>query len=403
MTTLLQQLLLCTHPETLDPVLRAYIDHVVPKLEIHFGNISGLGGGELTHRANFEKAGKTGDRAAKTAQAWGNKPDQSLASHVLNALLIGWELFPFLGRRNTLSDLEKRLFCLAITLHDYDKQWHGHGISSPTAEQTPEILEVCRELGTQLNFGEFWPQWQDYLSDIAFLAQNTHGKGNTNLYPSNWPDIQHEEARLFSPLRDLLTFSDVAVHFGTPGAVSTSTGGDRLRELLDLLKIKRRLTYHHLRNSLGLLSNLIHNATLRHLQSLGYQPIMYLAQGAIYLAPPDAEAPDRALIQTTLWNAIQQFLTQTMRGGKIGFKRDGKGLKVSPQTREVLSPAALILSLPTVIAAKVSNAKNPATPKRLAKLELTADEKATFAEINNLQSDRLSEFLGLVQKELFFD
>jgi CRISPR-associated protein Csc3 len=402
MATLLQQLLLSTHPETLDPILRDYIEQVVPALETHFGNIAGLGGSEATHRANLEKAGLGSDRTHKTAQAYSNKPDQSLASHVLNALLIGWELIPKLGRRSALSDLEKRLFCLAITLHDYDKQCHGCGIPSPKADKIPEILEVCLKLGEQLNFEGFWPEWHEYLSDVAFLAQNTHGKSSTNLYPSNWPQIQHEEARLLSPLRHLLTFSDVAVHCAAPGEVSTTTRGDRLRELLDRLSINQRLTYHHLRDSVGLLSNLIHNATLQHLQALEYHPIIYLAQGVIYLAPPDAETPDRATIQTVIWQKLQGFLTATMSGGRIGFKRDGKGLKISPQTREVLSPTALIRALPTVIQAKVGNAKDPATPKRLAKLELTEAEQDAFAEISELQSDRLAELLGLVQKELFF-
>jgi CRISPR-associated protein Csc3 len=54
-----------------------------------------------------------------------------------------------------------------------------------------------------------------------------------------------------------------------------------------------------------------------------------------------------------------------MLRGEVGFKRDGKGLKVAPQTLELLSPAQLIRNLPRSIKSYVKNALNSTATKIL--------------------------------------
>ncbi|UBF30154.1 type I-D CRISPR-associated protein Cas10d/Csc3 (plasmid) [Kovacikia minuta CCNUW1] len=399
MTTLLQTLLLRTLPPDTDPILRAYIETVLPAMEREFGMIPALGGSEEAHYYLQKQRGNK--FAAENARRYASRSDQSLLVHVLNALLTGWNLLPFLSPALAVSEDEKRLFCLGLTLHDYNKWCQGEE-DSPHASEVADILKLCNTLGAQLNFDAFWVDWREYLTEIAYLAQNTQGKVGTNLPKTNWGSFKLPDTRrLDSPLRWLLAFGDVAVHLSDPADIVTKTGGDRLREHLRFLGIRRRLVYHRLRNCTGILTNAIHNSVLRFVQEFDWHPILFFAQGIVYLAPLDEEIPDRLSIQEFLWERISQFLAEEMLGGQVGFKRDGKGLKVAPQTLELFSPAQLIRNLPGVIQSYVNNAKSPATPKRLEKLELSQTEREFLARGEDLRADRLAEFIFLAQKEFF--
>lgn len=400
--TLLQTLLLNTLEADTDPILQAYMKTVLPAMEREFALIPALGGSEAVHRHRLQGHRSIEDAIRRRMRF----SDQSLLVHVLNALLTAWNLLPFLDQDTQLSDDEKRLLCLGLTLHDYNKYCEGTTEDSPKAHAVNKILPLCEAMGETLNFSEFWSEWHDYLSEIGYLAQNTQAKTETNPYPSNWPAFKLDDRRLDFTLRPLLAFGDVAVHMSDPADLVVAregnkkrSSGDALQEHLDALQIDRKLVYHRLRDCTGLLSNGIHNAVLHFTAELDWQPILFFAQGTIYLAPLDTETPDRDLLQAALWDGVSQLLGRKMLGGDIGFKRDGKGLKVAPQTLELFSPAELIRSLPDVIVAKVGNSKNPATPKRLESLNLSAAERQQLESGADLRSDRLAELIFLIQKE----
>lgn len=404
--TLLQTLLLNTLEKDTDPILQAYIKTVLPAMETEFALIPALGGSEAVHRYRLQGDKRIEDKIRKRMRF----SDQSLLVHVLNALLTAWNLLPFLDEDRQLSDDEKRLLCLGLTLHDYNKYCEGESEDSPKAHEVDKVLHLCQELGKTLNFSEFWSEWQDYISEIGYLAQNTQSKTGTNPYPINWTTFKLDDRRLDVPLRPLLAFGDVAVHMSDPADLVVAregnkkrSSGDALQEHLDALQIERKLVYHRLRDCTGLLSNAIHNAVLHFTEELDWQPLLFFAQGVVYLAPIDADVPDRETLQVALWDATSQLLGNKMLGGDIGFKRDGKGVKVAPQTLELFSPAELIRNLPDVIMAKVGNAKNPATPQRLQSLNLSEAEYKRLELGADLRSDRLAELIFLAQKEFFSD
>lgn len=408
MATLLQTLLLQTLPGDTDPIFVSYIQTVLPALEREFSLATALGGSQEAH---YKILSKLEDSCArKKAQEWSTKADQSLMVHVLNALLTSWNLLPYLSQ--PLSDIEKRLFCLGITLHDYDKHCRSQGKKPPHASDIPAILQVCQELGEKLDFDLFWSDWRQYLTEIAFLAQNTQFKHGTSPYHAIWlKEAKYkikDSRRLTSPLRHLLAFGDIAVHLKDPGEIDTENGGDRLREHLRFLRINKKLVYHRLRDTIGILSNGIHNATIKFTKELGWQPILFFGQGVIYLAHNDTETPkipEISELQEFIWQQISGFLASKMLGGDIGFKRDGKGLKVAPQTLELFSPVELIPQLPNVISVRVANFKDPATRKRLEsdKLSLSEVEKEFLAKGADIRADRIAEFILLIQKEFFED
>jgi len=386
MTTLLQTLLNTTLPEDSDPILQDYFETVLPSMEQHYGTLSALGGND---------------------PQFCDRPDQNLCVHCLNALLIAWNLSKYLP--DSLDEQEQYLLCLGITLHDYNKYCHGNGEAAPMAYEIPEILQLCEELGNKLNFTAFWNDWQLSLVDIAYLAQNTQFKSETNPFPTNWEECGHFTAdpRRLKKLRHLLGFGDIAVHMQDAGDIVTTTRGDRLREHLKYLGLARELRYHRLRDTIGILTNAIHNATMESVRDLGWEPLLFFAQGVVYLVPKDADTANREALVQPLWTKVSGLLAQKMFDGDVGFKRDGKGLKVSPQTNELIEPAMLIRGLPKVVINRVQNAKNPATPKRLQKLrelgKLTEEEYTKIENFANLSADRLAELILVVQREFFAD
>ena len=397
MTTLLQNLLLETLPADIDPILKDYIENILPALEREFSAAPAMGGDE---EITYQTLVKAEDKYAReNAKRYSTKGDQNLCVHVLNALLTAWNLIPYLDPNLALSKTEKKLLCLGATLHDYDKHCRHQGIKPPGAEEIPEIIETCHQLGEKLNFAAFWTDWQDYLSEIAFLAQNTHGKHGTNLNSANWGQLKHDSRRLKNPLRYLIAFGDVAVHMSDPGDIVAQTAGKRLTEHLNSLQIKKKLVYHRLRDTIGILTNGIHNATVLFAKDLGWQPLLYFAQGVVYLAPTDYETPERNKLSEFIWQQIRGALGSKMLGGEIGFKRDGKGLKVAPQTLEFFQPGELIRRLPEVVEVKVRNVNSPATPKRLDTLDLEDAEKEKLNKVADIRCDRLAELIILIQKE----
>lgn len=360
--TLLQTLLTITLQEDPDPILQAYIDTVLPAMEQEFALIPALGGSAAVHR---HRLSQQGDRFMEDRiQRWTQHADQSLLVHVLNAILTAWNLLPFLDKDKQLSDDEKRLLCLGLTLHDYNKYCQGEEEDSPKAYEVDDILQLCTELGEKLNFSDFWAEWKNYLSDISFLAQNTQYKVGSNPVPSNWTPFKLADSRrLKNPLRPLLAFGDIAVHISDPSEV-TENRGKRLREHLRSLQIDRELVYHRLRDCTGLLSNGIHNAVLHFTEDLDWKPLLFFAQGVVYLAPQDLETPDRNTLQATLWEQISKLLSDKMLSGEAGSKRSGKGLGVAPQIKEFSTPAEIIRQFPDMVIAS-ANFKKPSVLKRL--------------------------------------
>ena len=393
MTTLLQRLLIETlSKDEEESVLREFIDTILPALEQHFALVPALGGVE---------------------PQFANKADQSLLVHVLNGLLTAWNLSKELT--DSLSEVEQRLLCLGFTLHDYDKYFHHRGEESPGAHEVSLIVQRCQYLGEELlNFSAFWEDWRDYSLDICFLAQNTQRKRGSHRIAVDWENDE-QSLRLdyleLDRLCDLLAFGDVAVHMNDPADIVTQTGGDRLQELLrDLgLDVDKKLVYHRLRDCRGLLTNRIHNAVDNFAKKQDWKPILYFAQGTVYLAPQESETPSLEEIQSYTWsNILQGEENSNLRGleelfsnGDIGFVRDGKGLKIAPLTRELFAPAQLICLFADVVIQTVKNLKNLATPKRLEKLPLSESDRKLLDQEADVWSDRLAEFIILAQREFF--
>ena len=400
MATLLQTLLTRTLPSDIDPILYTYIDRVLPTIEQEFGLISALGGSEEVYYHLLAERNKfAGEEVTRRT----SDSEQSLLVCILNGLLIVWNLLPFLGSAFLLSDDEKRILCLGLTLHCHDTWMYGEEEDKPKSSEIGEILERCRTTGERLSFVEFWADWREYLAEIAYLAHNEPPNVEVAAIPENWASFKiTDPLRLELPLRHLLLIGNTAVQLNNPVDIMLSANGRSLQKRLQVLGIQHKLVYHRVRDSIGLLTTSIHNSVIHFVKDLNWQPILVFSQGIVYLAPQDVEPPNRSELQDFIWEQINIQLSSSLLRGKVGFKRDGKGLKVAPQMLEMFSPTQLIRNLPRIVKLYVRNDKDPATPKRLKKLEeLSAAEREFLASGANLRADRLAEFIILVQKELF--
>ncbi len=278
-----------------------------------------------------------------------------------------------------LSDDEKRLLCLGFTFQGYN--------------------HLCQSRTFELD--AFWAEWREYLPEINYLAQITQQTAGKNSALAWKTTYKIPERRLKLPLHQLLSFGTIAAQLTDPVDIVTQPAGDLLLKHLKALGIDRTLTYHRLRNCTGLLTNSIHNAVLHLTEKLNWQPLLFFAQGVVYLAPSDSELPNRSKVQAFLWEQISNSIATRMLNGKIGFKRDGKGLKASPQTLELIPPSQLIQNLPGVVVVTIKNETDPTTPKRLARLDLSPAEQEFLARGADLRSDRIAEFIVFLQKEFF--
>lgn len=402
---LLQSLLLKSVDEE-EVVLRQFVTTVLPYVEQEFRDVLALGGSYAYHWEKLHKkygSKKSLQEIEEIARSYSNRPEQSLLFHVVNGLMIAWNLAKYLDE--PLTEVEQRLLCLAMILHDYGKFLYDLEVEEQiTAVTVDRIINICRQLGEKLHFADFWSNWHFYLTDIAYLAQNTQAKVGANLVGSNWQKVAKfgsDDRRLDNPLRHLLSFGDIAVHLTNPGEILTDTIGTRLNDRLQYLGIDRRLSYHRLRDSRGIITNIIHNQVMSYLRNKGYEPIIFLAEGVIYLAPLENSNVDMTEIKYQIWQAIGSRLRDKFAKGEIGFTRANIGLKCAPFVKELLSPKELVECLPQVVELRVANVEKTATKKRLLKMEIPSSEKNELEKYADIRADWVAEFIIFAQQEIF--
>lgn len=391
MDTLLQNLILQALTFNLDLVLFDCIVILLPAIEERFGMFSMLN--EVRKRLYVQ----SNSLNAKQPVSSSNGFTQSLPIYTFNSLLITWNLLPFLDEKLKLFDDEKRLLCLGFISQIYNKLYLSKTQLNKAAN-FPFNLDMI--LGEIFNLDEFWAEWREYLPELSYLTLITDEAPDKKTTLTRQPPSKLPEHRL-NFLSHLLSFGMIAAQLSSPADVVTKPEGDHLQALLRELEIDRALTYHRLRNCTGLLTNSIHNAVLHFTEKLNWHPILFFAEGVVYLAPSGSELPDRLEIGEFVWEQLSNTLSTKMLEGETGFKRDGKGLKAAPQILELLSPTQVIRSLPKIIEATIKNEIDPATPKRLKRLNLSSREHSFLAQGADLRSDRIAEFIIFLQRQFF--
>ena len=310
-----------------DPVLVEFVDTVAPAILIHFATVPALGGSGQARVQDDPclPAGLPGYSLEAMAR-FSQKHDQSMVTHILNGIFAAMRVAEKLPPTKALNDLEKRLWLLGYVTHDYTKVY---GIKV-AAGNLPLIRQAIVCLGEKLNFAAFLPNWQDYLDDIVFLAQNTQTVEGANLNTREFTDLRTHPRRL-EVMRLLASFADILVHITSPADVVERGADDRDRATNLNTKLKMlfgadkapRLAYHRLTEVRGLISNLINNTVMDMLKEQGYEPYLFFPNGVVYLADPGIEAHIEAdVLPDAAWARVVDIVGNS---DTFGVRRAGTG------------------------------------------------------------------------------
>jgi CRISPR-associated protein Csc3 len=88
-----------------------------------------------------------------------------------------------------------------------------------------------------------------------------------------------------------------------------------------------KFSYHSLSDNRGVLTNIINNALMDAHPSEFYTPLLYLPEGAVYLAKTNAPAIETAEIPNQVIAKIKNLCAERLKLKTTGFSRDGKGFK----------------------------------------------------------------------------
>lgn len=322
-----------------DELLKRFTEYVLPNLmRLLVGTTAK--GGQFTEDRRAE--GKNVDRS---------KEDQSFTSHLLNGLFPTYRIFKVLQTLETnpikrlCATLEAAVYITAYILHDYDKfsdypDWLiKHDLEdkfrgrdwrkdSPHKSDAPNfgreyIAHKIQELGLDRLIGDDWGQ---YIDDIIWISNNAGEKYDADLgMKQRGLDRCQIPERVQGLLIRLVRLSDLfASVIKHPGDIQSNNLTEILKDLSDG---QLKFSYHALSDNRGVLTNILNNALMDVHPSEFYTPLLYLPNGAVYLAKINApeiaveSIPDRVIKKITV------LCGEELRKRQTGFARGGKGFK----------------------------------------------------------------------------
>lgn len=313
-----------------DGVLRDIVEHLATPISVLLAGKSAKGG-------QFAK-----EKAAEGKEVTRYSKDQSMRAHLFNGLLpvlqIAKQLKAWGAPQFRRWDGQtERLFVAGYLLHDWGK--------------LPEVDKVLQEAGLKHDANanlhlpfieEQFSEWMGRLGLMAFLEPIGGGErwlheliyiaANTQVKWGTMRNLRVLRLKLDRRRLDLVTtlsnLADVLAYSSfTPVEV---TRHKRIQTLLcDFSNNTARLTYHHVVENRGILTNLIHNAALDALAGETRVPLLYAPSGVVYLehiadAPPLPAVGEIA--QATIGKTREICILQ-LRNRLPGFKSSPTGFR----------------------------------------------------------------------------
>jgi CRISPR-associated protein Csc3 len=390
-----------------DAVMADFVNYIVAPLSEQLGHEAAKGGEFAEEHLN---AGKQGVERYIA--------DQSMRAHLLNGLL------PVLNVAHTLQtwgapqfraydETTRRVFVAGYILHDFLKlpgvetDLENAGFSHDKAIGTAQmpILESvfddwCKSLGLDAFLQP--AGGVEYLThDLIYVACNTQVRWGTLRNTSLLNRLrlgrsQLDLAEQLSRLADLLAYV-----IKTPPQAMTQKIQSEISTLSDG---QARLTYHHVADNRGVLTNFIHNAALKTVAHEYRQPLLYAPSGVIYLehkklAP---QLPETAAIVESTIEHIKNLVGFRLSETKIGIKRDGKGLKFASYYWLFFNLAQFIPIGVDATFKIINENKEPKSGNRFAKMQ---DGKWMAAHVDvdlpdDIRVDQLAEWCFLAETQV---
>ncbi len=390
-----------------DVVMADFVQHVLQPLSEQLGHVAAKGGefAEI-HR-------QEGRKGVERYSA-----DQSMRAHLLNGLLPVLHIARLLKewgapQFRAYDEKTRRLFIAGYVLHDFlklpgtDKELEAAGFSHDKAvgaAQMATLEAIFRDWCTRLGLDAFLKPVggvESVLHDLIYIACNTQVRWGTlrNLSLLKHLDLNRSQLDLVEQLSRLADLLAYVVQ--TPPQAMTQKIQDEIKTLSDGLA---RLTYHHVSDLRGVLTNFIHNAALQAMSHEYRQPLLYAPSGVIYLehkqkAPP---LPTVQEVSNAAIAHIKELVGQRLAQSKTGIKRDGKGIKYAayywlffdlPQFLEIGVDATFKI---------INENKKPSAGSRFEKM-INGNWMAPQVDLdlpNDIRVDQIAEWCYLAENQI---
>lgn len=332
-----------------DRLLASFAENVLPNL------IQQLAG-------NTAKGGQfTEDRRAEGKNVDRSKHDQSFTSHLLNGLFPTYRILKKLKTdtpetnpvKRNCGETETALFVASYILHDFDKfpdysEWLKTNDSEgkfanrdwrkdpPHKDEAPNfgrdyVALKMQQLGLDSLLGE---NWEYHIDDIVWMTNNAGVKYDSDRGLEIRGLQPKLDGRIRGTIANLVRLSDLfasVIKYPIHIEITKEEIIDKKESLAELLanisNHQFKFSYHSLSDNRGVLTNVINNALIDAHPSEFYTPLLYLPDGAVYLAKIDAPAINTAEIPNQVIAKIRSLCADRLKLKTTGFSRDGKGFK----------------------------------------------------------------------------
>ena len=363
-----------------DRVLRDYIEIVGPHLQKEYTLRSAKG---------------------SSIERYAHNADQSMLTHILNGVFPTLQIVRESG--TALSDIEKRIYLIAYTLHDLDKLVNVRELSVADADRKREFYDYLDDWVERLHFGTFCQEYDEYREDIGYLILNTQVKYGADLNPQNF-DRRLPSKHSF--LRKMCRCSDLIAYF-LQNPASFLEKRDIQVALTHLSRGKLVFAYHKVSENRGMLTNVINNGVLAEMRdNFGWKPFLFFPTGVTYLR--DREAQNEALpigdrIAEVVVEKLKEYCTSRLQQNLNGFTRGGKGFKYADYYDAFFQPHEMLRLIQKGCFKILRQDKAPSAGKRLAKLQQLQVDGKIPEDIpldfeDDLRVDQLAEYLVEVEK-----
>ena len=333
---------------------------------------------------------------------YSHNTDQSMLTHILNGIFPTLQIVRESGE--DLSELEKQLYLTAYTFHDLDKLESIQNLSVADAEKARQFYHYLDDWVKRLHFDEFFPDYDEYRGDIAFLILNTHTKFGANLNLQSYDLYLPGHRRQF--LREMCTCSDLIAYFLQNPASFLDRG--KIQDSLTYLSGGRlEFAYHKVSENRGMLTNVINNALLAEMQDkFGWKPLLFFPTGVTYLRPRNGQEmtlPTGNDIAEVVVEKLKTYCASRLRQNLNGFSRGPHGLKYADFYNIFFHPSEMLHVIQKGCFKILRQEKVPKAGQRLAKIEqlqrvgkIPEDIPLNFED--DIRVDQLAEYLTEVER-----
>jgi CRISPR-associated protein Csc3 len=397
-----------------DPVMADFAEIVLPNLLKVAIGVTAKGG------KFFDEIDAKNVAEGKEKVRRDNAADQSLNTHLLNGLFPANQIEKRLEKLDTtigryIEDFERRLTIAGFILHDFEKfpdvpqDCRKLDIQEQKEIITQKILEL--ELDKFIN-PEDHEAYKEYIDDLMVLIFNAQRRWDTNWNFSEYGLNPQIPTKLLRQLADLTCLADSFASIIKHPQDATKT---KFKELMHSLSDGQlSLTYHHLAENHGVLTNVVNNAVMDLYTSLNtdtkiyYEPLLYLPTGVIYIKTRNAPDIPTEGLGDRIVKKIKSLCFQQLKARQTGFSRDGKGMKYADYYNLFCDERGLMeIALDATLKILSSNKKSVA-PARTEKLQNFQELGVLSAHYDfqlkeDIRMDQLAEFGDTICRKIWGD